>query len=107
MPEWRLYGNMYYDENFKILVDQEFAIKNEEHSRKVKVAEATGGVKPKIPKWVTSWGIIARRLYAKVPDAVKEKVKEAVEAKMAEARALEEGPLLDKDSKTSLAKLEG
>jgi hypothetical protein len=84
MPEWRLYGSMYYEDKLKPQVDRLYEAACLEYEKRC--AEGTNTDDSKPPKRVTIWSAVAKEEYGRESDDVKKKVAAAVEAAAAEDR---------------------
>lgn len=76
MPEWQMYGHLYYKSKLKPLVDQAYDAICAEHQRKL--LEGDNGGKLKQPQRVQSWTTVVKAQYVQESDDVKKEVKDAL-----------------------------
>ncbi len=100
MPEWRMYGHMYYEEKLKPLVKQAYEAACLEYNQNY--AGRTDEQQSMKPE-VVYWNAIAKEQYEKETAEVKAKVARVVE-QVNKAKVLKDRALLDGD--TEIQKLQ-
>lgn len=90
-----MYGQMYYQEKLKLLVDKAHNAALIEYKRGLPKENA--GKDDKEPKRVSSWGAVAMEQYAQETEEVKQKVQDAVRRQGMSNDALNE-PLLQSEN---------
>lgn len=95
MPEWRMYGHMYYEEKLKPLVKQAYkATCNECNQNCVGRTDEQKPMKPEVVYWNT----IAQEMFEKETMDVKVKVAKAVEEQVNKTKVLKDRALLEGDT---------
>ncbi len=76
IPNWQMYGHIYYEEKLKPLVDWAHDAACLEHGRKL---NGSGNKKAKEPLRVTSWNAVAKEQFKLESEDVKKRVQDALQ----------------------------